>query len=145
MAQFDLRPLIEARAGKPTPEKAALTIATFSVIPGAILGMVVGCLLDRSTSNRFVVMFVLGGLLGGGGSFLSVMLIHRLWGFRPIVWLGDSLLGGFGGFFVGMALGWLVDSPWPLVLSPVGVVALPWLTSGVKGPSTDETRAGTTD
>lgn len=135
---MDLRELFEARAGWPTEELATRKIATFAVIPAAILGLL--------GSAAFVsIEWPIGWLAGvcsataavcGFGTAYTVLVIYRLFGFRPIAVLADALAGIFYGLLFGGAftlfLMWqqlvpIRHSFWPLLLIPIGAVGFPLL------------------
>ena len=135
---MDLRELLEARHGRPTERQAARKIATFAVIPAAIVGLLAGL--------RFVgVADPIGRLVwvctvtAFGSSFtiaFLVLAIYSVFGFRPVAMLADALAGGFIGLLCGSLLTIMLmwsklvhhdHALWALLSIPIGaVVALIW-------------------
>jgi hypothetical protein len=129
MARVDLQPLLDARAGKPTREAAVRVIATFLVIPASILGIGLGVYLTptHATGTRLGLNCAGGAVAISGVALLVPLLLHRLFGFRPIVWLADALIGGMFGLLIASTLLWWFNSSWALLACPLGALLTPLL------------------
>ncbi|MGL4424104.1 MAG: hypothetical protein ACRCZF_25840, partial [Gemmataceae bacterium] len=116
--------LVEARRGLPDQAKAMRTVATTAVIPAAVVGILAGTLLvGEGTSFGQLLLVCSATAFGAGfGTLALVWGVYRVFGFAPVVVLADVLLGGLAGFFSGALLGKLLDSWWPWLLVPLGVV-----------------------
>ncbi len=133
---MDLSELLEARQGRPTESKAALKIATFAVIPAAMLGLLAGTRLVGVGDPIVKLLLVCsaGAFVAGIGIALLVLAVYHLFGFRPVAILADALTGGFlgllSGGMVALMLMWLsIVQPdqalWALLLIPLGTLAVP--------------------
>ncbi|MFO0879142.1 MAG: hypothetical protein U0840_17500 [Gemmataceae bacterium] len=129
MAGLDLQPLLDARAGKPSREGAVRVIATFLVIPAAIVGIGLGVFVTptAATGTRLGLNCAGGAVAVSGVALLFPLLLHRHFGFRPIVWLADALIGGMFGLLIGASLFWLVQWPWVMLACPLGLILTPLL------------------
>lgn len=153
---MDLSQLLEARQGLPTEDQAARKIATFAVIPAAMVGLLAGSRLVGLADplGRLVLVCVATASGAGFGVAFLVLGVYRLFGFRPVAVLADALAGGFMGLLCGSTVtllfmwGKLVPlrhSLWPLLLIPLGAVAVPlyrvWIEARpARGPA-DESEA----
>lgn len=136
MHPMDFRELLEARQGRPTEYQAARKIATFAVIPAAIVGVLAGTRLVGVADPIGRLLWVCTATAFGSGfgiAFLVLGIFH-LFGFRPVAVLADALLGGLSGLLCGgtltLVLMWrrLVHHDhalWPLLLIPLGAVVVP--------------------
>ncbi|QDU28832.1 hypothetical protein ETAA8_39370 [Anatilimnocola aggregata] len=133
---MDLRELLEARDGRPTEYQAARKIATFAVIPAAMVGLLAGTqLVDIADPiGRLLWVCTATALVSGFGIAFLVLGVYYLFGFRPLAVLADALVGGFIGLLCGAALTMSLISLkvvprayslCPLVLIPFGAVAVP--------------------
>ncbi|MBA4031391.1 MAG: hypothetical protein C0478_10960 [Planctomyces sp.] len=133
---MDLRELLEARHGRPTERQAARKIATFAVIPAAIVGLLAGTRLVGVADpiGRLLWVCTATASASGFGIAFLVLGIYSLFGFRPVAVLADALVGVFYGLLCGAALAMLLMSfrvvpldyaLCPLLLIPLGAVAVP--------------------
>lgn len=133
---MDFRELLEARDGRPSEDQAARKIATFAVIPAAIVGLLAGTRLVGVADPiaRLLWVCTATALASGFGIAFLVLGIYSLFGFRPIAVLADALVGGFYGLLCGAALAMslmslqvvpLAYALCPLLLIPLGAVAVP--------------------
>lgn len=133
---MDLRELLEARDGRPTEYQAARKIATFAVIPAAIVGLLAGTRLVGLTDpiGRLLGVCTATALASGFGVAFLVQGIYTLFGFRPVAVLADALVGVFYGLLCGATLALslmslqvvsLAYALSPLLLIPLGAVAVP--------------------
>lgn len=133
---MDFRELLEARDGRPTESQAARKIATFAVIPAAIVGLLAGTrLVDIADPiGRLLWVCTATALASGFGVAFLVLGIYSLFGFRPVAILADALVGAFCGLLCGAALAMSLMSfqvvpvayaLCPLLLIPLGAVAVP--------------------
>ncbi|RLS56788.1 MAG: hypothetical protein DWH91_05900 [Planctomycetota bacterium] len=133
---MDLRELLEARDGQPTEHEAARKIATFAVIPAAMVGLLAGTQLVGLADpvGRLLWVCTAAALGAGFGIAFVVLGIYSLFGFRPVAVLADALVGGFIGFLCGatlaMLLMWLKlvhhdHALWALLLIPLGAIIVP--------------------
>lgn len=133
---MDLRELLEARDGRPTENQAARKIATFVVIPAAIVGLLAGTRLVGVADPIGRLLWVCTATAFGSGFGVAFLVlgIYHLFGFRPVAVLADALAGSFIGLLCGatltMSLMWrkLVHHDhalWGLLLIPLGAVAVP--------------------
>lgn len=133
---MDLSKLFAARNGLPTERQAARTIATFAVIPAAMLGLLAGNQLVPAAApmGRHAWVCTATACGAGFGVLLLVSGVYRLFGFRPLAVLADALAGGLYGLLGGgaltMSLMALELAPrghelWPLLLIPLSAVAFP--------------------
>lgn len=140
---MDLRELLEARDGLPTEPQAARKIAMFAVIPAAILGLLAGTqwVGIAEPIERLLWVCAASAFASGFGVAFLVWGVYQLFGFRPVAILADALVGVFHGLLYGGALTLLVmwrdllprdHLLWPLLLIPVGAVAVP-LDRALKG------------
>jgi hypothetical protein len=133
---MDLRELWEAREGRPTEYQATRKIATFAVIPAAMVGLFAGTRLVAVADPAIRLAWVCTATAAGAGfgaAFL-VLGIYYVFGFRPIAILADALAGGFLGLLFGgtltLLLMWSQAVPhhhsfWGLLLCPVLAVVFP--------------------
>lgn len=133
---MDLRELFEARDGLPTEHQAARKIATFAVIPAAMIGLLAGTrLVDVADPIGRLLCVCTATAFGSGFGIASLVLgIYSIFGFRPIAALADALVGVFYGFLGGATLTLLlmwrkIVSPdhalWALLFVPLGAVVAP--------------------
>ena len=133
---MDLSELLEARYGRPTEHQAARKIATFAVIPAAIVGLLAGTQLVRVADPIGRLLWVCTATAFGSGFGIAFLVlgIYYLFGFRPVAVLADALVGGFIGLLCGATLAMLLMSLkvvplayalCPLLLIPLGAVAVP--------------------
>jgi hypothetical protein len=133
---MDLRELYEARDGRPTEDQAARKIATFAVIPAAIVGLLAGSRLVGLADpiGRLLWVCTATALGSGFGIAFLVLGIYYLFGFRPVAVLADALVGVFFGFLFGATLTLLLmwrqlvhqdHALLALLLIPLGAVAVP--------------------
>jgi hypothetical protein len=133
---MDLRELWEARAGRPTEDQAARKIATFVVIPAAIVGLLAGTRLVAAADpiERLFWICTATALGSGLGSAFLVLGIYSQFGFRPVALFAEALIGGFLGLLCGgtltLLLMWLKavhhdQALWGLLLIPLGAVIVP--------------------
>lgn len=127
--RFGLSELIKARRGLPTEARAARTIATYSVIPATIVGLLAGTqLVGESEPGERLLLVCCATAFGAGiGVACLVVGVYRLFGFRQVAVLADALVGGFGGLLCESILGRLFDSWWPWLLVPLGALTAPLL------------------
>jgi len=133
---MNLRELLEAREGRPTEQKAVTKIATFAVIPAAIIGLLVGTRLVDVTEpiGKLLWVCTAAAFGSGAGIVFAVFLIYYLFGFRPVALLADALAGGFIGLLCGGLLALLAMwqklishdvALWLLLLIPLGSILFP--------------------
>lgn len=130
---MDFRELFEARDGRPTESQAARKIATFAVIPAAMVGLLAGTQLVGIADplGRLLLVCTATALASGFGMAFLVLGVYYLFGFRPVAALADALVGGFLGFLCGATLTMMLMSlkvayaMCPLLLIPFGGVAAP--------------------
>ncbi|MCA8985684.1 MAG: hypothetical protein R3C12_04090 [Planctomycetaceae bacterium] len=132
---MDLRQLLEARDGRPTEYQAARKIATFAVIPAAMVGLLAGTRLVGIADpiGRLLWVCTATALASGFGIAFLVLGVYHLFGFRPVAVLADALVGVFYGFLCGATLALLLMSLkvvplyalCPLLLIPLGAIAVP--------------------
>lgn len=133
---MNLSELLEARRGRPTEQAAARKIATFAVIPAAMLGLLGGTqLVDVAEPMGRLVWVCAACACGAGfGTAFLVMGLYRLFGFQPVAMLADALVGVFYGLLMGGALAMGLATlrlvtprqmMWPLLAIPLGAVAVP--------------------
>lgn len=133
---MDFRELLEARDGRPTEYQAARKIATFAVIPAAIVGLLAGTRFVGVADplGRLLWVCTATALASGFGIAFLVLGIYYMFGFRPVAVLADALVGGFMGLLCGATLTLLLmwrklvhhdHALWALLLIPLGAVAVP--------------------
>jgi len=130
---MDLSELLEARHGRPTEHQAARKIATFAVIPAAIVGLLAGTQLVRVADPIGRLLWVCTATAFGSGFGIAFLVlgIYYLFGFRPVAVFADALVGGFIGLVCGATLAMLLQvvplayALCPLLLIPLGAVAVP--------------------
>ncbi len=133
---MDLRELLEAREGRPTEVQAARKIATFAVIPAAIVGLLAGTQLVGIAApiGRLLWVCTATTLASGFGIAFLVLGVYSLFGFRLVAVLADALVGGFLGLLFGATFTLLLmwrklvhhdHALWALLLIPLGAVAVP--------------------
>ena len=133
---MDLSELLEARQGRPTEHEAARKIATFAVIPAAMVGLLAGTQLVELADPVGRLLWVCTATASGAGFGVAFLVlgVYSLFGFRPVAVLADALVGGFVGFLCGGMLALLLM--WlqlvhhdlallALLLSPISAVAVP--------------------
>lgn len=134
---MDFRELLEARDGRPTEDQAARKIATFAVIPAAIVGLLAGTRLVGVADpiGRLLMACTATAFGAGFGIAFLVLGLYYLFGFRPVAVLADALVGGFLGLLLGATLTLLLmwrnlvhhdHALWALLLIPLGAVAVPF-------------------
>lgn len=135
---MDLRELQEARDGRPTEDEAARKIATFAVIPAAMIGLLAGTRLVGLAEpiGRLLWVCTATAAVSGFSIAFLVLGIYYLLGFRPIAVLADALVGALYGLLCGgalftslMALN-VVPNAYalcPLLVIPLGAIAVPLL------------------
>lgn len=135
---MDLRELLEARDGRPNEDQAARKIATFAVIPAAMIGLLAGTRLVGIAEpiGRLLWVCTATAAASGFGVAFLVLGVYNLFGFRPLVVLADALVGALYGLLCGgalftslMALNVLPHAYTlcPLLVIPLGAVAVPLL------------------
>ena len=133
---MDLSELMDARNGQPTEQQAARKIATFAVIPAAMVGLLAGTRLVGIADpiGRLLWICTATAFGAGFGVAFLVLGVYNLFGFRPVAVLADTLVGVFYGLLGGGALTlllmWLKLVPlahtlWPLLLIPLGALFVP--------------------
>ena len=133
---MDLRELLEAREGRPTEDRAARKIATFAVIPAAMIGLLAGTQLVGIAEPIGRLLWVCAATAAASGFCVAfvVLGIYSLFGFRPLAVLADALVGALYGLLCGGALAMSlmafkviphVYSLYPLFLIPLGAIAVP--------------------
>lgn len=134
---MDLRELWAAREGLPTEQEAARKIATFAVIPAAMVGLLAGTrLVDGADTNGRLAWICTAIACGAGfGTAWTVLGIYSLFGFRPVAILADALTGMFYGLLSGGTIAMVLmrfklapqgnGALWPLLLIPLSAVAVP--------------------
>ena len=133
---MDLRELLEARDGRPTEDQAARKIATFAVIPAAMVGLLAGTQLVGIADpiGRLLWVCTATALASGFGIAFLVLGVYHLFGFRPVAVLADALVGVFYGLLCGgtltILLMWLElvhhdHALWALLLIPIAAIAVP--------------------
>lgn len=133
---MDLRELFEARDGRPTEHQAARKIATFAVIPAAIVGLIASTRLVGLADpiGRLLWVCTAAALASGFCIAFLVLGIYCLFGFRPVAVLADALVGIFVSFLCAATLTLLLMSlkivppgyaMSPLLLIPCAAVAVP--------------------
>ena len=141
-----IHPLLEARWGRPTEAKAAETIAIFSVIPAAILGIGVGVGIVPvgASFGRLLGVCSFAALACSAASLFSLKALHRWVGFRAVVKCADAMIGGWIGLFVGGFIMVFAElDVWPLLLAPLGALGNLLLPRSAP-PQTDETPSART-
>lgn len=143
---MDLSQLLEARQGRPTERQAARKIATFAVIPAAILGLLAGTqLVDVADPIGRLLWVCTATALGAGfGAAFLVLGLFHLFGFRLVALIADALVGSFIGLLCGGALTMLLlwsklvhpnHALLALLLIPLGAVVVPlWRAWSGKSP-----------
>lgn len=134
---MDFRELWAAREGLPTEQQAARKIATFAVIPAAMVGLLAGTrFVDVADPNGRLAWVCTATACGAGFGIAGTVLgIYSLFGFRPVAILADALTGMFCGLLCGGAIAMVLmrfklappgnGALWPLLLIPLGAVAVP--------------------
>lgn len=132
---MNLREILEARDGRPTESQAARKIATFAVIPAAMIGLLAGTQLVGMADpiGRLLWVCTATAVVSGFGVAFLVLGLYHLFGFRPVAVLADAWLGAFFGFLCGATLAMLLMSLKiprgyalsPLLLIPLAAVAFP--------------------
>lgn len=133
---MDLRELFEARDGRPTEDQAARKIATFAVIPAAIVGLLASTRLVGLADPIGRLLWVCTAAALASGFCIAFLLlgIYYLFGFRPVAVLADALVGVFYSLLCAATLTLLLMSlkvvpPGyalsPLLLIPCAAVAVP--------------------
>ncbi len=133
---MDLRELLEARDGRPTEHQAARKIATFAVIPAAIVGLLAGSQLVGIAEPIGRLLWVCTATSFGAGFGIAFLVlgVYHLFGFRPVAVLADAMVGVFYGLLCGAPLTMLLmrlkPIPFihvlsPLLLIPLCAVAVP--------------------
>lgn len=133
---MDLRELLEARDGRPTEDQAARKIATFAVIPAAIVGLLAGTRLVGVADPIGRLLWVCTATAFGAGFGIAFLVlgIYYIFGFRPVAVLADALVGGFMGLLCGATVTLLLmwrnlvhpdHALWALLLIPFGAAAVP--------------------
>lgn len=133
---MDLRELYEARDGLPTEDRAARKIATFAVIPAAMLGLLAATrLVGLADPIEQLLLVCTAAAFGAGFSMAFLVLgLYSLFGFRPVAVFADALVGVFWGFLIGAMVTLLLmwrrivhhdHALWALLLIPLGAVAVP--------------------
>ena len=111
--------LNDAMNGLPNERKAAGTIAMFTVIPMAIVGIVAGGFLAPVTDDGALILgLVGGGLLAAAVGLVSVFAVYRLFGFRMVARLAAFHAGAYLGVFAGYLLIVFFDW-WGFLLAPL--------------------------
>ena len=107
---MDLSELLEARHGRPTEDQAARKIATFAVIPAAIVGLLAGTQLVGLADPIGRLLWVCTATAFGSGFGIAFLVlgIYYLFGFRSVAVLADALVGGFIGFLCESQRHWLM-------------------------------------
>lgn len=103
---MDFRELWAAREGLPTEQQAARKIATFAVIPAAMVGLLAGTrFVDVADPNGRLAWVCTATACGAGFGIAGTVLgIYSLFGFRPVAILADALTGMFCGLLCGGAI-----------------------------------------
>jgi hypothetical protein len=151
---MDLSQLWEARNGRPNEAHAARTIASFAVIPAALVGLFVGTRLVGLADPFWRLFWVCSAsaLVAGLGAVLLVSGVHARFGFRPVVILADAIGGGLMGLLGGSSLSLLLMAQraippfwaWlPMALVPFGAVAVPVYQAWKEAPRRRATLADT--
>ncbi len=133
---MDLRELFEARDGLPTEDQAARKIATFAVIPAAIVGLLAGSRLVGlgDPIGRLLWVCTATALGAGFGVAFLVLGIYRIFGFRPMAVFADAMVGGLIGLPCGGALTMFLmwrnlaggdHALWGLLTIPLGAIGVP--------------------
>ncbi len=134
---MDLRELLEARDGRPSEYQAARKIATFAVIPAAIVGLLAGTQLVgiADPNGRLLWVCTATALASGFGIAFLVLGVYYLFGFRPVAVLADAMVGVFYGLLCGATLALLLmwgklvhhdRALWALLMIPLGAIAVPF-------------------
>lgn len=111
--------LNDAMNGLPTEKKAVGTIATFTVIPLACVGIVVGGFSAPGTGEGALFLWgVGGGVLAAVIGLVLVFGVHRLFGFRAVARLAAFYIGAIVGLMIGWCLTFLIDF-WGWLLAPL--------------------------
>lgn len=111
--------LNDAMNGLPNEKKAVSTIAMFTVLPLAIVGIVAGGFLAPGVDEGTLILWVVGG--GGVAAFVglvSVFAVYRLLGFPALAWLAAFATGAYLGLFAGYLLIVFLDW-WGFLLAPL--------------------------
>ncbi len=135
---MDLRELLEARDGRPSECQAARKIATFAVIPAAIVGLLAGTQLVGIADpiGRLLWVCTATALASGFGIAFLVLGVYHLFGFRPVAVLADAMVGVFYGLLCGATLALLLmwgklvhhgRALWALLMIPLGAIAVPFI------------------
>lgn len=111
--------LNDAMNGLPTEKKAVGTIATFTVIPLACVGIVTGGFLAPGHGEWSLILCgVGGGVLAAAVGLATVFATYRLFGFRAVAGLAAFYVGALAGGLIGWCLTFLIDA-WGLLLAPL--------------------------
>jgi hypothetical protein len=96
--RWTFRELLEARDGRPTEYQAVRKIATFAVIPAAIVGLLAGTRLVGVADpiGRLLWVCTATALGSGFGIAFLVLGIYYMFGFRPVAVLGGCTVGRYG-------------------------------------------------
>lgn len=98
--------IFETRRGKPTPEKAARSIAIFAVIPSVIMGMFLGLAFVEAHHTFGRLVLVCAGFAVGSAALAMAftLFVFRRFGFRPLVIAFDAMIGAYVGLMIGRIL-----------------------------------------
>jgi hypothetical protein len=121
--------LIEARNGRPTESKAVSYIATTTIIPTSLVALLLATQLveQRAPFGQLVLVCGIAALVAAILVLIGIYFIYKRFGFRPVVWLADSLFGGIVGISLAAILGSLFADWWPILLIPICAIAWPIL------------------
>lgn len=117
--------LLDYRRGLPTPADAARFVAIITSIPAAIPGLILGALLvEPHASEGRMVLFCATFATGAAFAMLSAtMLVFRLFGLRPLIFMADVMLGAYVGLMVGRVfIGWTHEIILPITIF-AGIIA----------------------
>jgi MFS family permease len=122
-----LKPILDALEGRQPEKDAVRTIAVYSVIPSAIVGLLVGAFsVPANAPNEQLLLATIGGVLAGAVlSITFIVLLHRFVGFGSVAMLTYSVLGAMMGFVIGAAI-WRESNFWPpAIVAIIGAILLP--------------------
>jgi hypothetical protein len=139
----EFKPLFEALNGKQPEKQAVRTVAVYAVIPGSMIGMLVGAFAVPMAAHeqQLLLWGSVGAFVGGVGSLLLIVLLHRRLSFRAVVRFSYSFFGFLAGLALGTTLGWRTTDWVPYALGVAGALLVPLVVVPfLKAPSKGDQR-----